>query len=417
MIRVLCVVRGSALKQLSKRHTKHTKQNANRRGIGHYNLTDFVICTGSHNILSKPYGKGKAVNLDKAPIDPDIRTPRLSAKHTNRLTIIGIILTIGGGALFSYFVYAVGVTEIASNIDRFGFAGFAAILGIYFLRICARAGAWTLSVYEPYTLRMRDTVPAVIIGEAMSSMIPLGILISGTTKAVAVRKRVPLVVGLSSVATENLFYSFVTSVFLVLGAFTFVRSFELEEGWVLTIDILIAVICAVVVLLVVLVVKQWHFASEICEWIYRKGFAVGLLEHGRLQVRLFENFIYGFYRRYPKRFLPICLIEAAFHLLGIVEVWFILSRIASADLLSAFLLESVSRLITIVFKLIPFVIGVDEAGAQFVGETLALAAGIGVTLAVIRKGRILFWTAIGLLLIVKRGLSIRGMAEVESTQP
>ena len=261
---------------------------------------------------------------------------------------------------------------------------------------------------------MKDTVPAVIIGEAMSSMIPLGILISGTTKAVAVRKRVPLVVGLSSVATENLFYSFVTSVFLILGAFTFVRSFELDEGWVLTIDILIAVICAVVVLLVLLVVKQWHFASETCEWLYRKGIATGLLEHGRLQVRLFENFIYGFYRRYPKRFLPICLIEAAFHLLGIFEVWFILSRIASADLLSAFLLESVSRLITIVFKLIPFVIGVDEAGAQFVGETLALAAGIGVTLAVIRKGRILFWTAIGLLLIIKRGLSIRAMSKIEA---
>lgn len=353
------------------------------------------------------------MNFDKAPIESDIRTPRLSAKHTSRLTIIGIILTVGGIALFTYFVYAVGVGEIMANIDKFGFAGFAVILGIYFLRICARAGAWTLSVYEPYALRMKDTVPAVIIGEAMSSMIPLGILISGTTKAVAVRKRVPLVVGLSSVATENLFYSLVTSVFLILGAFTLLRSFELDEGWVLTIDILIAVICGVVIFLVLLVVKQWHFASETCEWLYRKGIATGLLEHGRLQVRLFENFIYGFYRRYPKRFLPICMCESAFHLLGILEVWFILSRISSPDLLSAFLLESVSRLITIVFKLIPFVIGVDEAGAQFVGDTVAIGAGIGVTLAVIRKGRILFWTAIGLLLIIKRGLSIRAMSRLE----
>ena len=80
---------------------------------------------------------------------------------------------------------------------------------------------------------------------------------------------------------------------------------------------------------------------------------------------------------------------------------------AYPTLLTAFLLESVSRLITIVFKLIPFVIGVDEAGAQFVTETLAIGAGIGVTLAIIRKGRILFWTAVGLLLIVKRGLSFR----------
>ena len=153
------------------------------------------------------------MNSEQAPINPDTRKPRLSAKHTSRLTILGIILTIGGIGLFSYFVYAVGVNEIIANIDRFGFAGFAIILAIYFVRICMRAAAWSLSVYEPYSLRMKDTIPAVIIGEAMSSMIPLGILISGTTKAVAVRKRVPLVVGLSSVATENLFYSFVTSVF------------------------------------------------------------------------------------------------------------------------------------------------------------------------------------------------------------
>lgn len=374
------------------------------------------MCAVAITFYFKPNGKGKAVNSEQAPIEPDIRTPRLSAKQTNRLTILGIILTIGGIALFSYFVYAVGFSEILANIERFGFAGFAMILAIYFLRISMRAAAWKLCVYEPYTLTMKDTVPAVIIGEAMSSMIPLGILISGTTKAVAVRKRVPLVVGLSSVATENLFYSFVTSVFLILGAFTLVRSFDLDESWVWTIDVLIAVICAVVVFLVLLVVRQWHFASETCAWLYRKGIATGLLEHGRLQVRLFENFIYGFYRRYPKRFLPICLIEAAFHLLGILEVWFILNRIASAELVSAFVLESVSRLITIVFKLIPFMIGVDEAGAQFVGETVAIGAGIGVTLAVIRKGRILFWTAIGLLLIIKRGLSIRAISKMSEVE-
>jgi hypothetical protein len=354
------------------------------------------------------------VNFEPAPEQPELRAPRLSAKHTNRLTILGIILTIGGLGLFAYFIYSVGVGEIVANIGRFGIDGFAMIVVVYFVRICSRAAAWKLSVYEPYALRMKDTIPAVVIGEAMSSMIPLGILISGTAKAVAVRKRVPLVVGLSSVATENLFYSFTTSIFLIAGALTLLRSFNLDEGWTLTIDLLIGAIAIVVLFLVLLVVRQWHFASETCAWFYNKGIATGLLEHGRLQVRLFENFIYGFYRRYPKRFLPICMLETAYHLLGIFEVWFILTRIASADLLASFLLESVSRLITIVFKLIPLVIGVDEAGAQFVAETVAIAGGIGVTLAVIRKGRILFWTAVGLLLIVKRGLSVRAISNIES---
>ena len=326
------------------------------------------------------------------------------------------MLTVGGIGLFSYFVYTVGVHEIAADVGKFGLAGFAAILLIYFVRLAARAGAWSMSVYEPYSLSLRDTIPAVIIGEALSTMIPLGILVSGTAKAVAVRKRVPLVVGLSSVATENLFYSFVTSGFLIVGAFILLRMFDLDRGWVITIDILIASIVVVFILLLLLVVRQWHFASETCEWLDQKGFGRGILEHGRLQVRLFENFIFAFYRNYTRRFLPIVLCEAAYHLLGITEVWLVLSRIVegSPSLLTAFLLESVSRLLTIVFKLVPFLIGIDEAGAQFVAKTVAMGATVGVTLAIIRKGRILFWTAIGIILIAKRGLSISEIVNDES---
>ena len=79
--------------------------------------------------------------------------------------------------------------------------------------------------------------------------------------------------------------------------------------------------------------------------------------------------------------------------------------------MTALLLESVNRLVIIIFKLIPFSIGVDEAGAQFVGQTVALAAGVGVTLAIIRKGRALFWTAIGWALIAKRGLSFKEISQ------
>lgn len=343
----------------------------------------------------------------------ELKPPEISSKHRGRLKLLGVVMTIAGIALFGYFVYTVGFREILDNVERFGFVGFAVILALYSCRIMLRAFAWKLSVYEPYYLKMKDTVPAVIIGEAMSSIIPLGILISGTAKAVAVRNRVPLVVGLSSVATENLFYSVTTSIFLILGSLTMVRTFDLESTWVVTIDVLIGFLCVVIVLLALLVIRQWHFMSETCEWLYQKGIAKGILEHGRNQVRLFENLIYGFYRRYPKRFVPIFLMQAAFHLLGILEAWFVLSRIGEAlpTFVTAFLLESVSRLISVMFKLVPFLIGVDEAGAQFVAETLGIGAGIGVTLAIIRKARILFWAAVGIILIATRGLPVHAILE------
>ena len=250
----------------------------------------------------------------------------------------------------------------------------------------------------------------------MSSSIPLGILISGTSKAIVVRNRIPLVAGLSSVATENLFYSLVTSIFLIAGGITLLRGFTIDESLVFTINLLIVGVSVLVVLGFLMVIRQWHFASAICNRTYEKGFLRGILENGRHYVRRFEDLIYGFYRRYPTRFVPVCLLESAALILGVCEVWFILVRLSDTfpSLLTAFLLEAVSRFVTVFFKLIPFVIGVDEAGAQFVGETLALAAGMAVTVAVIRKLRILFWTAMGFLLIVilalKRGLSLRDIS-------
>ena len=339
---------------------------------------------------------------------PAIDTQQKSKKHINRLKVAAILLTIGGIALFSYFVYAVGVHEIYEGVLRFGVVGFAVILAIHFTKICVRAYAWKLCVHEPYILNIKDTIPAVVIGEAMSSTIPLGILASGTAKAVAVRNRIPLVAGLSSVATENLFYSLATSIFLITGGIILLRGFAIDESIILTINFLIIVVVILIILGFLMVIRQWHFASYICNWIYKKGFLRSILKNGRQYVRRFEDLIYGFYRRYPKRFLPICLLEASYFVVGVCEVWYILSRLTDSypSLLSAYILESVSRLITVIFKLIPFVIGVDEAGSQFIAETLSLAAGVGVTLAIIRKGRIVFWAAMGWLLIIKRELSL-----------
>jgi len=92
----------------------------------------------------------------------------------------------------------------------------------------------------------------------------------------------------------------------------------------------------------------------------------------------------------------------------VVEAWFILSRISGtwASVSNAFILESIYRIIMVFFKLIPFGVGVDEAGTQYVSELLGLGIVVGITLAIIRKGRTFFWTAVGLLLILTREFSL-----------
>jgi hypothetical protein len=48
-------------------------------------------------------------------------------------------------------------------------------------------------------------------------------------------------------------------------------------------------------------------------------------------------------------------------------------------------------------------VGVDEALTGALAPALAVPAAVGVTLAIVRKVRNLFWSAIGLVLILRRG--------------
>jgi len=84
---------------------------------------------------------------------------------------------------------------------------------------------------------------------------------------------------------------------------------------------------------------------------------------------------------------------------------------------TAFILESVNRIITMAFKFIPLRMGVDEAGTGKVSKILQFTEAAGVTLAIVRKGRDLFWAAVGIALLVHRGFSLRSIAaEAEALQ-
>jgi hypothetical protein len=97
--------------------------------------------------------------------------------------------------------------------------------------------------------------------------------------------------------------------------------------------------------------------------------------------------------------------EAAFHAAAVAEVFLILQILPAtrhATVLEAFVLETTGRLIVVVFKFVPYRLGVDEAGSAMVARALALDPAVGVALALVRRLRILFWNAVGLLLLAIR---------------
>jgi hypothetical protein len=53
---------------------------------------------------------------------------------------------------------------------------------------------------------------------------------------------------------------------------------------------------------------------------------------------------------------------------------------------------------------------VDEAGTAKISKVLLFTEATGVTLAIVRKARDVFWSGVGMALLLQRGLSLRAVA-------
>ena len=338
----------------------------------------------------------------------------LSEKRSGgrRFAPLGIIFGLVGLLLFAYFVSKAGVGEIFYRIQLLG-AGFLLILAVSSLRYIVRALAWIRCIERPHRLPFRDAFAARIMGDALGNIIPfVSVAVSEPSKAVFVKDRVPLLVGLSGLAIENIFYALSVALFIFSGTATLLLTFSLPKGLRYA-SVSALIVTLIVILLVYLMIRsQARFISGTLGFLQHRGIARKLMERLKPRARSLEERVYGFYANSERSFLWIFALDCCFHLAGVLEVFITLSFISpvAPTLTQAFILESVNRVINVAFKFIPLRAGIDEGGTGQVSKVLGFARGIGETLAIVRKGRDIFWSAIGLILIWKRGFSLRGLS-------
>lgn len=331
--------------------------------------------------------------------------------RNRKLARFGVFFGFLGLLLFAYFVRKAGISQIILGIRRLGL-GFLLILGISASRQVVRSLAWMRCFEAPYSLRFRDAFAARVMGDALGNIVPLAsVAVSEPSKAAFVTNRVPLLASLSALALENIFYSLSVVLFIFSGTAALLLSFSLPK------PLRYASLGALVVTLVIaplgylVIRKQWRFLSGPMSFLHRRNVGLAWMEKGISRAQTLEDRIYGFYQRNRNRLVAIFLLEVCFHLVGIVEIYVTLHFISSVPptLLTAFILESVNRVINVVFKFVPLRTGIDEAGTGMLSKVLGFTTAIGVTLAIVRKARDIFWTAIGVGLMLRRGFSLKNL--------
>jgi hypothetical protein len=335
-------------------------------------------------------------------------------KSASRFAPLGIIFAVLGLILFAYFIRKAGVSQIVEGITRLSY-WFGLVLVLSAVRQFVRSLAWTRCFEPPTRLRLLHAIEARIMGDALGNLIPLAsVAVSEPSKAVFVRDRVPLLSALAALALENIFYSVSVVLFIFSGTTALMLSFSLPKPLRYASTAALFVTALILPLGYLVIRKQWRFLSGSVRFLIRWPAAAPRLEKALPRAESLEERVYGFYSRNRGRIIPIFLLEVCFHLAGVTEIYLVLSFISEAvapTLLTAFILESVNRIINVVFKFVPLRTGVDEAGTGMLSKVLGFTTVIGVTLAIVRKARDIFWTTVGVVLMVRRGFSVRQVTQ------
>jgi hypothetical protein len=138
------------------------------------------------------------------------------------------------------------------------------------------------------------------------------------------------------------------------------------------------------------------------------GVAPPLRKHAD-RIKQMEGEIYTFASRHRRALPALAAAEMGFHALGVTEMYLTLWLLGvnGPTLFYAFLFETANRFITVVFKVVPLRLGVDEVGTAWFATIIGLPYNTGLSLAIIRKFRMVAWSAAGGLLLVRQGLSGR----------
>ena len=315
--------------------------------------------------------------------------------------VVTVLAALAGAALLLWQIRATGLEEIGRSFAALPWWGFAGILALSLARFAARTAAW-LSRYGSGASFSR-ALAATISGDALGNIIPLAVIVSEPAKAMYLAGPAGASRALAALVAENFFYTVSVAIYIMLGTAAMLGKFPVSEA------ISFVGIVALVLMAGVLAAAgwlAWQRPSVLSAALRR--LPVPRLAQLADRVRSFELDAYGAAGHRPQRLATLAACEATFHTISFIEAWFTLWLLTGVSMpLEAFILDTFQRVANIVFKVIPFRLGVSQVGSEAIAQVIGVMPAVGVTMALIVTARQMVWAFVGIGLWVRRGITSR----------
>lgn len=336
--------------------------------------------------------------LTKNPSDLKSST---SPSRVFRLQAFFFLLSL---ALLFFLVYKIGFQSIVGIITRIGW-GIVIIIALNGSRHMLRALSLHLALPPgDRTLKFRHTLAARLGGEVISFISFTGPILGDAAKVALLRRKIRVSQGGAAVVVDDvLYYSSVIVMILVgIGILSVSYRNSLKMSYVLS-----GIAAADILVFAVIIFIIWkHFKP--LTWLFKKysAWLPKLILKKKRSIYELENNIYSFYR--DRRLTLFAMFGICFiaHFVSIFEVYFSLEMLGfSASMQVSLIIESLVKIINLVFSFVPGTIGFYEGGNGIILDILGFSTTAGVALAFVRRGAIIFWVLVGVLILLWRTIA------------
>lgn len=308
------------------------------------------------------------------------------------------VAAVLGGGLLSYLILRAGPAVVWKQLQAVGW-GVVIILilgGIsQFIKTCAWRQAFTCNVSR---LSWRRSFAGQLISDGIGQFGVAGKVVGEGMRISLVRRAVPLPNALSAGAIDGGLHAFTAVLVTVSGIAATLVLAPLPPAWRAYALLLVAGLIAIVTLATVSLTRRWRLIGNAIRAMGRLP-GIGKWVSGKQPIiDSAEDHLLSFQGEAPAAFWATLLLNLLWHVLTVLEVFIILRFMGSRIALGgAFVVEGLTKVINLVGAFNPGNFGTYEGGNMLIAKIFGVTGTAGLTLALCRRVRILFWSGIGVL--------------------
>jgi uncharacterized protein (TIRG00374 family) len=342
--------------------------------------------------------------LEKKPIEKALDSSgskfnwRSLLKLLQEKSFIRRIFLAFGLLLFAYLVYRLKPSLLLQNLKLFGF-NFVYILLVSSAGYIAFTLAWEIFLKElTKKVHFWEIFKIKIAGETVGSLTPLAWGGGDPVRVLLLKNHLPLTEGAASVVVDRTLNSMAVAFFMLIGVLIAFIKFSLPPALEIGVSAILGVILGTSLFFYVRSHEGlFEFFIDLAKKLrLKKHFA----EKTMAQAREIDRSISEFYRLNKKGFFSAFFLHFVGKLSGALEIylaaWFLKYPIGFVD---SYLLLSMTVIVNMLFAFVPGGLGVLEGAYAGTFGLVNLNPVMGTSIQIIRRVRMVFWTALGLIFL------------------